>query len=289
MRGGQKQASKSSLSMRMTSSLKEQTSFDKTNPPQANKFKARNPDNFPNFENKRNTPYFNQISFEKSNKQKNNFEDEKKQKNLLMDLISAERNRKLGNSLSSGKMLGNSGGTNDMKPKFVEIAVPKNTMTETKREGAEHSSTNYETKLYESNNTCNFHLSTSQNKADRVREETPPDKPKRETDLMEIDFELDTGHFHEEERQTSEEGLSVKSESQSIEVEPTSPGKRDAPTRPGPDEKAESDAQVHLQRKTPKFKIPAKSDGNATVGQRSFVTSSRTDQRPSKGSRTTNT
>lgn len=285
MRGGQKQASKSSLSMRMTSSLKDQTSFDKNSLQMANALNPRQKDNLPNFENKRNTPYFNQISFDKNSQNMGKFEEEKKQKDLLMDLISAERHRKLGNSLGSLAIMGNSKPGHGMKPKFVEIAAPKNTMIDPKRSHLDQSAQNYETKLYESNNTYNFHLSSSQNKADTAQpteSQFTQDKPKRETDLMEIDFELDPEHFNEPSEEEPAKPLSVKSESESMEIDTTEHEetpetfdvKPEEATRQEPAEVVPS-MPSQKQERAPKFRMPAKSDGNATVGQQSFVTSSR--------------
>jgi hypothetical protein len=262
----------------MTPSLKDQQSKDVQSKERPKNFSMAGRLNVPNFENKRNTPYFNQISFEKENPniQKNFMGN---QKHMLKDLISTERSRRSGNNpgtmdIEHGMQIQQNA---LLQSEFTDLLAPRNTMLPNSNNYSSKLNPNQETKLYESNNTYKYQNSSSQNQMNlnqEINNLERGERPNRETDLMEMDFELEPDS--EDEEESKEKTFSESSESESVEVESIQEEEeKEEIQKKTPESKAVSEVQHQNTYKAPQFKVPAKSDGNATLGQRSFITSSK--------------
>jgi hypothetical protein len=286
----------------MTPSLKNQTSFDNKSPLAPNNMQPILNTNIPIFEQKRNTPNFNQISFEKEsgNMSARNMYDASKK--MLRDMVQTDRSPRSGQSSKNSMRPGNEMLRQKQMSRGndVDIRAPRNTMMQKQPMlgGLMKNDKNHETYLYESNNTYNnYQNSSSQGNMDIAKDLKNLDmgeRPNRETDLMEMDFDYDPDAKSEYTEQTSKQSKSRKSDSFSedeeeqeedtdsvkeIDYEEASEHKSEEEQsqkkKPTSDNKAVSEMPRPTNFRAPNFKLPAKSDGNATIGQRSFGTSSK--------------
>ena len=312
MRGTFQQSSKNSLSMRMTPSLKNQTSFDNKSPIAPNNMRQLLNSEIPNFDNKRNTPNFNHISFDKEPSNKSTRHVQNASKKTLRDMVNTERSNRSSRQITNINLHHSVQSPNEMEQSNQDLVrAPRNTlMVKQHNLRVRQREKNHETNLYESNNTYTCKESSTEEKMDitaELRNFEKRDRPNRETDLMEMDFDFDpeaksASSENEEDpkdRQSeSNESKSMSYKTESIEqnsdqkTEKTKENiifdkrfkknmdkknnfsiKNDDFNQRQNDKKSVSEMRSFVPG--PDFKLPAKSDGNATLGQRSFVTSSK--------------
>lgn len=296
----------------MTPSLKNQTSFDHKSPMAPNQLLPLPDPGIPNFDSKRNTPNFNHISFDQEPSNKSARHVQNASKKTLREMVHTERSSRSSRQITNIILHQSVQSPNEMEQSNRDLVrPPRNTlMVKQHNLRARQREKNHETNLYESNITYTCKESSTEEKMDiaaELRNSEKRDRPNRETDLMEMDFDFDpearsasSGHEEEaEDRQSeSKDSKSMSHETRSIKqnsgqkTEKTREnmifGNRNFKTnacdnnlRQKVDKfsynanNQQSKSEMPSFVKAPDYKLPAKSDGNATSDQRSFVTSSK--------------
>ena len=182
--------------MRMTPSIKDKTSLDMRSSDCPNKRSKKQPIQLPNFDNKRKTPYFNQNSLDNENLEISSSMKFKNQKNMLKELVSAERSCISGNSQKSKrmKMSLKYQPNNEYNFNQNEFRAPRNTIILNKQKDLSNPlNFNKETRIFESiepqNNIGLDNNNNNNNEMDillQMKNLGMRDRSSRQTDLMNL-------------------------------------------------------------------------------------------------------